>query len=375
MSDDVIVIGGGIVGASAAYRLARRGVGVTLVDRADAGQATSAGAGIIAPGTNAAAPEAWLALAFQSVAYYEELLAQLTEDGETETGYDVCGLLLVAASEEEAARLPGLARLFQERSAVGVRNLGAVSRIGGGEARALFPPLGDLPGAIHVAGAARVDGRLLRDALLRAAERRGARIVQGMAKLVLDDDRVTRVEVDGQQLAAAGVLVAGGAWSSGLADALGVLLPVYPQRGQILHLDVLNTDTSRWPIVEGFHSHYLLAFPAHRVVAGATRENDTGFDYRQTAGGVHEALSEALRLAPGLAQATLREVRIGFRPASPDGLPMLGRLPGLRNVYVATGHGPSGLQLGPYSGAAVADLLHGAPPDVDLTPYDPARFQ
>ncbi|HEU5199584.1 MAG TPA: FAD-dependent oxidoreductase, partial [Ktedonobacterales bacterium] len=111
------------------------------------------------------------------------------------------------------------------------------------------------------------------------------------------------------------------------------------------------------------------------VVAGATREDGPGFDVRLTVAGVHEVLSEALRVAPGLAGATIQETRIGLRPASPDGLPLLGHVPGLERVFLATGHGPSGLQLGPYSGALVADLLLGQPAHVDLTPFAPERFQ
>ncbi len=92
-------------------------------------------------------------------------------------------------------------------------------------------------------------------------------------------------------------------------------------------------------------------------------------------GPLHEVLSEALRMAPGLAGATLPEMRVGLRPASPDGLPLLGRAPGFEQVFLAAGHGPSGLQLGPYSGAVVADLLRGLPPLLDLTPFAPERFQ
>ena len=119
MRDDVIVIGGGIVGASAAYRLARAGALVTLIDRADAGQATAAGAGIISPGTSTRPQAAFFPLALQAVAYYEELLAQLAEDGETQTGYETVGLLHLATSEEEAAQLPGLLRLFEQRREAG----------------------------------------------------------------------------------------------------------------------------------------------------------------------------------------------------------------------------------------------------------------
>ncbi|HET9979027.1 MAG TPA: FAD-dependent oxidoreductase, partial [Ktedonobacterales bacterium] len=147
-----------------------------------------------------------------------------------------------------------------------------------------------------------------------------------------------------------------------------------------LHLRLPGRETARWPIVVGFHSHYILTFPQDRVVVGATRESDAGFDARMTAGGVCEALDEALRVAPGLADATLEEVRVGLRPASPDGLPLLGRIPGCEHIYVATGHGASGLQLGPYSGALVADLALGrssAPDlgvDLDVAPFAPDRF-
>lgn len=373
--DDVIVIGGGIVGASAAYHLARKGVRVTLIDRADSGQATAAGAGIISPGTSFKPRAAFFSLAFPAVAYYEELLAHLAEDGETQTGYETVGLLHIAINEAEAERLPELLRLFQERQAAGVKNLGEVRLVTRQEARQLFPALGAISAAIYTSGAARVDGRLLRDALCRAAQRHGAHIITGSAALERASNESIRVTVNNQAHTAGTVLIAGGAWSSAFASALRLAIPVYPQRGQILHLTLPDVDTSRWPVVVGFHSHYLLTFPPNRVVAGATREDGPGFDVRLTVAGVHEVLSEALRVAPGLAGATIHETRIGLRPASADGLPLLGRVPGLERVFLATGHGPSGLQLGPYSGALVADLLLGQPASLDLTPFAPDRFQ
>jgi D-amino-acid dehydrogenase len=159
-----------------------------------------------------------------------------------------------------------------------------------------------------------------------------------------------------------------------MAETLGLKLPVYPQRGQIMHLQGPE-EASRWPIVVGFHFHYLLTFPGGRVVVGATREDHAGFNVCETAGGVHEVLSEALRVAPGLADAVVLEVRIGLRPATPDGLPVLGRVPGFANAFLVTGHGPSGLQLGPYSGALIADLVQGNQPRLDLSPFAAERFQ
>jgi D-amino-acid dehydrogenase len=374
---DVIVIGGGIVGASAAYRLARDGMRVTLVDRADQGQATAAGAGIISPGTSLRPLPAFFALGLPALAYYDRMLIELAEDGETQTGYERVGMLHVAMTHEEEARLDGVQALYEERKAAGFADIGVLSRLRAQEARALFPPLAEVRGAIHTTGAARVDGRLLRDALRRAAEKHGARVLYGSAELVREGNRATEVRIEGDVLSAGAVVIAGGAWSSAFALALGMDLPVYPQRGQILHMEMPHVETKRWPIVTGFHSHYVLTFPPDRVVAGATREDGSGFDYRLTVGGVHEVLSEALRVAPGLAAATVSELRIGLRPASPDGVPILGRAPTVSNVYLATGHGPSGLQLGPYSGALVANLVRGGspPPGLDMAPYAPERFQ
>lgn len=372
---DVVVIGGGIVGASAAYRLARQGVGVTLIDEAAPGRATTAGAGIISPGTSIRPLPAFYPLAFQAAAYYEELLAQLAEDGQTRTGYETVGLLHIATSEEEAAQLPDLASLFEQRREAGVKNIGEVRLLNSDEALKLFPPLGAIYGAIHTAGGARMDGRLLLNALQNTAYKYGARLIIGKAELLLQDNHTIQVNIGHQQLTPDAIIIAGGAWSGALAEALHLKLPVYPQRGQILHLTLPGTDTSRWPIVVGFHSHYLLTFPHNRVVAGATREDNSGFDARLTASGVRDVLGEALRVAPGLAHASIDEWRVGLRPASPDGLPILGRAPGFERVFLATGHGPSGLQLGPYSGALVADLLLGKPVPLDLAPYAPERFQ
>lgn len=371
---EIIVIGGGIVGQAAAYELASAGVAVTLIDRADEGQATAAGAGIISPGTGALGAGPLRPLAAAAVAFYPDLLARLAADGETDTGFAICGGLFVATSEEEAARLPERLQAIEERRASGMANIGDVTLLNGAAARELFPPLADIPGAIHLSEVGRVNGRLMRDALRRAATRRGATIIRGSATIVRSGNRAADVRVDGRELAADAVIVAGGAWTRALGDDLGVNLPLYPQRGQILHLDMPGTVTSDWPVILGFHSQYLLAFPEHRVVAGATREHDSGYDYRMTAGGVYEVLGEALRVAPGLANATLQEVRIGLRPTSPDGLPVLGRVPGYDNIFVATGHGPSGLQLGPRSGSTVARLAQGHAADLDLSAFAAERF-
>jgi D-amino-acid dehydrogenase len=370
----VIVVGSGVVGAGAAYELVRRGVAVTVVEAGRDGAATAAGAGIVAPGASVRASEAYASLSYAAAAHYPELLASLREDGQDTSWYSVCGALFVAADEAEAARLDEVHAAFVAHVAAGAPNMGAIARLGGGEARALFPPLGDVPGAIHVAGAARLDGRSLRAALLDAAVRRGARVVTGEARPEMSGGRVTGVWAGGERLSADAVILAAGAWSAAFARAAGVEVGVYPQRGQILHVDMPGADTAAWPVLVGFHSHYMVAFPEHRLVAGATREDGPGFDARVTAGGMAEVLDQLLRLAPGAADGTLLEFRVGLRPATPDHLPVLGPAPGAPGLFLATGHGANGLTAGAYSGRLVARQAIGEHPEMDLRPYAVERF-
>jgi D-amino-acid dehydrogenase len=182
------------------------------------------------------------------------------------------------------------------------------------------------------------------------------------------------VRVDDIIIPAEAVIIAGGTWSIDLEEQLGMRIPVEPQRGQIIHLDLPGGDTGSWPIVQGYFDHYLLTFRPNRVVMGATREVGSGSEVKMTAGGVHQVLNQGLGIAPGLMPATIAEIRIGLRPMSPDGLPIIGPAPGLANVYLCTGHGPSGLQLGPISGAAVASMVQGVAPEIDLSAFSPDRF-
>jgi len=248
--------------------------------------------------------------------------------------------------------------------------------LGSGQARALFPLLGSaVLGAVHCSGAARIDGRRLLAALRARVVAGGARLLRAGASPWLESGRVAGVRLDsGEALGADAVVIAGGAWSSAALSPLGVAPLVRPQRGQLLHLELPGRDASAWPLVLGFSHQYLLGFPAGRIVVGATREDGVGFEHRPTAGGVHAVLEEALRLAPALSEAAWCEPRVGFRPATEDRKPLLGALPGFPNVFLATGHGGYGLEVGPYSGALVAELIVGRTPALDLSPFSAARF-
>ncbi len=372
-SADVLIIGGGLLGWSTAFALAQLGVSAVVADRPEVGFATQAGAGIIAPGASVRSLPATAPLASAAMRHYPRLLQTLEAAEAGETGYRTVGALFVATDDAEAEALTDVLRVIERRKAEGLGNVGDLSMLTGAEAKDLFPPLADVPGAIHLSGAARLDGRLLRRALVQAAIQIDVQYVDGNVKLSRHGSTV-HATIDGDTLLAETVVIAAGAWSNALGEQIGVTIPVYPQRGQVLHLTMPNAETLSWPIVEGFHTHYILTFGPNRVVCGATREQDSGYELRLTAGGQHEVLGEALRVAPGLANGTIVEWRIGLRPFSRDQLPILGPVSGLDNLYLCTGHGPSGLTLGPYSGLAVAQLIAGETPEVDLEPFSVERF-
>jgi D-amino-acid dehydrogenase len=370
---DAIVVGGGVVGAAAAYHLVGEGVRTLLVDRRDRGRATDAGAGILLPAADTDARDAIERLEAQAAAYYPVLIDRLRRDGAGDTGYKVCGSLTVAVDDDEFAHLDqirtGLRRWRATRGGEGC------TEVASDEARALFPPLAQVRGAIRCAGGARIDGRLLAGALVQAARARGLEIrAASVDQLIVEQGAAAGVVVAGERIAGGHVVVAAGAWSRELGRQLEFEIPVAPQRGQIIHLALPGVDTSAWPIVLAFRGHYMVPWEDGRVVVGATRETGSEFKARTSAAGVLEVLAEALRVAPGLAGAEIREVRVGLRPASRDGWPILGQVPGIANLHLCTGHGATGLQLGPYSGKVVAGMIVRGEPEVDVGPFSLARF-
>jgi D-amino-acid dehydrogenase len=363
MAHDVVVIGGGIVGAALALHTTERGMRTLLLDASRPGRASDAGAGIVSPATNTRDGEAWFALASAAAAAYPALVDRLAAAGVGDTGYRRVGELVVAMRPAEAEQLVAEAPRLIRRSP-------ALALVDAADAIRRYPVLGTPLAALYAPDAAQVDGRLLTAGLVTAAHRAGATIERAeVGGLLLAGQRVVGVRADGDEIAAGTVVIAGGAWSASLADELGLPARVAPQRGQIAHLRTGRDDVGSWPVLAAVADHYQVPWPDGRVAVGATRETGSGFDARVTAGGVCQVLTDALRLAPGLANAELAEVRVGLRPLTADLLPLLGPLPGWDGVFVAAGHGPTGLTLGPFTAGLVADLVTGEPPAIDLSPY------
>ena len=277
---DFIIIGAGILGASTAFHLAKAGASVTVIDRGEPGQASDAAAGIICPWLSQRRNKAWYALAKSGAAYYETLIQQLENDGETETGYRKVGAISLHTDSEKLNKMEE--RVIDRRK--GANEIGDVRKLTSEETSALFPPLSNEFGSVQISGAARVNGRELVNALLNAAKKHGAIFVSGSAKLSHSNNEITGVSVGNEQYSADKVLITAGAWADELLSPLGINLQVKGQKAQIVHLQLDDKNTGNWPVVIPPTNQYILAYENGRIIIGATHEDDMEYNQKVTAG-------------------------------------------------------------------------------------------
>jgi len=368
-SFDAIVVGGGVIGLSSAWRAAQAGLHVCVLERDDArASATRAAAGIIAPDTEAEpGREALLPLAHRSAELYPAFAAELEAEAGIDIGYARCGTVFAAFDRDEI-------EIVRREYDLQIRYGLAPLWLGGSECRSVEPGLATTcAGGLFASHEAQVDPRRLLAALeiaLAAAGgelRRGAEVVRGVHEGGRLRGVVTR---DGVTVRAERVLLAAGAWAA--ACPLGAeRLPVRPLKGQAVRLRARAGERPAERIVRA-ERVYVVPRASGEVVVGATME-EQGFDARVTAGAVHELLREAYRALPEIAELELVEAAAGFRPATPDNSPLIGEW-GDEGLLVATGHYRNGILLAPVTAAAAGALLTGAPPPPEAEPFAPARF-
>ncbi len=361
----MVIIGSGIVGAATAYYAAKTGNQVTLIDRSDRGQATGAAAGIVCPWISQRRNQAWYQLASSGAAYYPVLIRELEALGEQETGYKQVGIVSI----HEESKLDKMEQKALERYE-NAPEMGTIERLTAEQTKARFPYAGDRYGSLYVSGAARVDGKAVRDALVRSAKRLGATVVSGDAALIIENGQAIGANADGKDWMADAVVSAGGAWAAELFKPLGLELKVVPQKAQILHLQSGDAKTGDWPVAMVPFGQYIVPFEDGRIVAGATHENDAGFDEKLTAGGIFHILEKTLDVAPGLSAAEFTGAATGFRPSTLSALPFIGRVPGQQQLFAANALGSSGLTAGPDLGMQLAKLAAGEALDLDIALYE-----
>jgi glycine oxidase len=359
---DAIVVGAGIIGCAIGRELARRGQRTAIIEaRGVAAGATQASAGVLAPFIEAPTRGPLHDLTVRSLAMYDGFVADLERETGQRIEYRRLGTLEVAAGAEGRARLLALAQA--------ARAEGMDARwVSGADLRALESQLSAQDGALLVSDHGYVVVAQLAQTLIEAAGRYGADLLR---------ERVEHIEARGSRVdvtttagvrRASTVVVAAGSWSQTLTRDGP---PVKPIRGQLVRLVWKGPPLNH--ILWGERC-YIVPWKRGTVLVGATVE-DVGFDERATVAGVRELVDAATELVPHSSSASFVEVRVGLRPATPDGLPIIGRSAESPAIVHATGHYRNGILLTPLTAQLVGDLVVKGESDPALEAISPARFQ
>ena len=347
-SADVIVVGGGIIGCAIAHEIARRGSKVRLIEgREVGGGATHASAGILAPYIEAHERGPLFDLTVRSLALYDEFVSVAAADSGTLIDYRRCGSLEVADDD-------GAAEALIARAAAGASD--GLEWLPAERARQLEPALPEtIAGALLSPMHGYVAVTALTEALAWAALRNGAEIESGRHIRAVErhGEAWALTADDGASWTADCIVMATGSWTGQISGAPAVTRTVRPVRGQLIRL---QWRTALLRYVLWGRDCYVVPWQDGTVLVGATVE-DVGFDERATAAGVRDLLDAACELLPGAWGATFLEARAGLRPATDDGLPIIGQLASAPGLVFATGHYRNGVLLAPLTAQLVANLI------------------
>jgi len=362
-NSDIIIVGGGAVGAACARELATRGREVAIIEPGtEMGQAWRAAAGMLAPQIEADGSDPLLRLGLQARDHYDGLAAELRETTGIDLGLWREGIARVALDQADAESLR-LKVDWQKGHGLPCEWLGPP------ELRDRWPWLGPAVGALWAPRDGALDPARLVEALLKDARRRGATVIR---------DRIVGVESAGSSVSgvigerehygASQVVIAAGAWA-GQIRGLPRTIPVQPVRGQMAALP--------WPSTMAraivYHKNSYLVARGGEAILGSTMEY-VGFDPAVTSAGLAQVFASGLALCPGLIRSKVRRTWAGLRPVMPDGKPVLGEEPRLQGLWYACGHGRNGILLAGLTGVIMARLICGEPVGLELGDLGPERF-
>lgn len=364
---DVVVVGGGVMGAAAAWKMAQAGLDVVVLEKSVPGaEASSAAAGILGAHSEAEGPGPMADLLLSGLGRYAEWAEALREHTGIDVGFRQSGALRVGLTRREARRI--------RRSASWLKRHGRrVHSVDGRSARRFEPELCAVEGGVHFPDDGRVDPKLLFRAVQVAARKAGARFEIGayVRRLLVANARVGGVAMEGdREYRAPCVVLAAGSWSSLVAGTPLEPGAVTPARGQMIELESPAPLLSR--VVHGPRC-YLVPRDDGRTLVGSTVEF-VGYRREVTARAVRDLLDAAIELVPALGAASLGATWSNFRPYTPDELPILGRS-SVRGLLFATGHHRNGILLAPLTAEITCALALGKKPPIDVAPFEMRRFQ
>jgi glycine oxidase len=369
LQPEVIIIGAGVIGCACAFELASAGAAVTVFDLRRVGQGAShASAGVLAPYIEGHESGPLRSLGCRSLDQFDGFVQRVMAASGRTIQYTRGGTLEVAFESEHAGNLRRSGDLLHQEGV-------AAHWVEGSDLRDLEPLVaGDAVGGLHIEMHGFVGVPEFTDAMAAAAMRAGARFALDSRVVAIAptaDQRVVVTTENGPSVADCSILAAG-SWAGQVRiEGVAARVPVRPVRGQLLHL--------AWPATQPLRhvlwgtDCYIVPWLNGRVLVGATVE-DAGFDERATAAGVRDLLEAGCGLVPQLWQASFEEVRVGLRPASADGLPLIGRSEALPGLIYATGHYRNGVLLTPLTASLVTALVMGDDSDPALEMLRPSRL-
>jgi len=359
-SCEVLIAGGGVIGAACARAAALRGLRVLICEPGpDPAAASAASAGILAPQIESS-DETLRALGLRAREVYESLAATLAADTGIDIGLWRDGAASLAFTEADAERLRDA--VAHQRQA-GLRS----DWLEAEDVAERFPAAAPCLGALFSPEDGAVDAPALTRALRADARRRGAQTLNArVTRLNTILGRATGVETTAGKIKAEHVVIAAGAWSPQI-DHLPRTLPVEPVRGQM----AAAPWPAEMPRTVLYYDHAYVLKRGGEAIFGSTMEH-VGFDAGVTDTGIGEIVSMARRLIPSLGAPT--RTWAGLRPVTPDGRPIVGPDPDVRGLWYATGHGRNGVLLAALTGEIIAALITTQGSEIEIASLAPERF-
>jgi len=370
-SSRIIIVGGGVIGLSIAWRLSRETTRdeILLLDANRAGEGTSrVSAGMIAPIAEAGFEDPhFIKFARLSRERYRAFVSEVSRDAETPVALGEEGSIIVAIHRDD---VEAMRRVYDHRRHADL----PVEWLSGTQAREMEPTLTPrVSAAMWIAYDGQVNPRALLPALVRACNRRGVEVRENasVSRIVIEGDVATGVEVGGELLPADTIVLCAGAWSGSIDGMPADVVPqVRPIRGQILRL-TRTADFAMKHVVRGPRA-YLLPKDDGTVVVGATQE-EAGFDATPTAGGIKTILENAWEMVPSIYDLPIERVEVGLRPGTRDHLPLIGATR-IRGLIMATGHFRHGILFAPTTADAVCRGILTGDFGADVAAFAPDRF-
>ena len=367
---DVVIVGGGIVGISTAYFLAKAGVKSTVIERDSVGSHASGFAyGGLSPTGDSDSdgqllPDAQVSS--EGMRLHREFATSLQEETGINTEFRERPTLSLAFTDEEAQAAKS------HVSALGHVEDWTARWLDSADARAIEPRISeDAVGAVYTEGGADVEPYRFVLALLGAAENMGATIRHGeVTGLKREGSRVTGVVLNNGEVSSDCVVLAAGPWTGEASSWLNVPIKVGPLKGQILRL---RAPGAPFRVSIGWNGNYATTKPDGLLWTGTTEE-EAGFDERPTPEARDQIMASLLKMIPSLEDAQLVQQTACLRPLADDGKLVLGAVPDWDGVYIATGTGRKGILLGPAVGRLMADLITKGATDIPLEQFSPSRF-